>query len=140
VLLYWRSFTYDKYTGQGWETSRTSIIEYETNQSLRSPQAPYHILIRQIVRSVGQKTSTVYAAGEPIMINQPSEVAWRSTGDLFGIQLDNTAGYEVSSLLPVVDEGYPTFCWAKLPGLGEGSIIFYCPRVYRLESRIWLSS
>jgi transglutaminase-like putative cysteine protease len=102
--LYWRSLTYDVYTGHGWRTSSTSLSEYQANQPLQPPQAPYHILIRQTVRSIGQKSSTLYVAGEPVAINQPSETARRSIGDLFGVQIGSTMGYTASSLLPVVDE------------------------------------
>jgi hypothetical protein len=49
--LYWRSFTYDVYTGHGWQTSSTNLSEYSPGQSLPSSQLSSHILITQIVRS-----------------------------------------------------------------------------------------
>jgi transglutaminase-like putative cysteine protease len=102
--LYWRSFTYDKYTGHGWRTSSTSLDEIPPNQSLQLPQMPYHILIRQTVRSVGTETSTLHVAGEALAVDQHSRAAWRSSEDLFGIQIERTAGYTATSLLPVADE------------------------------------
>lgn len=102
--LYWRSFTYDKYTGHGWRTSSTSLDEVPPNQFLQPPQMPYHILIRQTVRYVGPETSTLYVAGEALAVDQHSRVAWRSSEDLFGIQIERTAGYTATSLLPVADE------------------------------------
>jgi hypothetical protein len=83
---------------------------------LQPSLAAYHILIRQIVRSIGQKISTLYTAGEPVAINQPSNAAWRSTGDLFGIQITNTAGYSATSLLPAVDEGALRSAGQDYPG------------------------
>jgi transglutaminase-like putative cysteine protease len=127
--IYWRSFTYDVYTGHGWQTSNTLLSEYQSSQSLRSFQAPYHILIRQIVRSVGEKISILYAAGEPVAINQPSEAAWRSTGDLFGVQLSSTAGYSVSSLLPAIDEGALRSAGQSYPGWVKQHFLFLPPDV-----------
>ncbi len=47
---------------------------------------------------------TVYAAGEPVSLDQPAEVAWRTTGDLFGVHLQQSTSYTVVSSLPVADE------------------------------------
>jgi transglutaminase-like putative cysteine protease len=114
--LYWRSFTYEVYTGRGWQTGSTSLSEYQTNQPLQTAQAPYHTLIRQTVRFIGQKTSTLYVAGEPVAVNQPSQAAWRSSSDLFGIQIDSTAGYAATSLLPAADEGTLRSAGQDYPG------------------------
>lgn len=102
--LYWRSFTYDNYTGRGWQTSDTVLSEFSTNQRLQPDQAPQHTLIEQNVHPVGKETRNVYAAGEPVAINHSGEAAWRSPEDLFGILIERAASYEASSLIPVVDE------------------------------------
>jgi transglutaminase-like putative cysteine protease len=104
ALLYWRSFTYDIYTGHGWQTSNTSSDEYQADKPLQPSQKAHHIFVRQVVRSIGQKTNTVHVAGEAVTIKQPSEAAWRLNEDLFGIRIHSTAGYIASSLLPAASE------------------------------------
>lgn len=101
---YWRSFTYDTYTGRGWRTSNTSSSQYRANQPLQPEQAPQHVPIVQVVRPVGGESSVVYAAGEPIAVNKPGNIAWRSPEDLFGILRGDTGSYETRSLISVADE------------------------------------
>ena len=102
--LYWRSFSYDIYTGLGWRTSGTEPKFYDADQSLQADHATGHILIQQDVHPIEDLGGRVYAAGEPVAINLQSEVAWRSSGDLFGIQVDQSVANRVLSLVPVVDE------------------------------------
>ncbi len=102
--LYWRSFTYDIYTGRGWRTSDTTLSQYQANQLLQPEQAPQHILIEQDVRPVGGESGIVYTAGEPVTVNYFSDAAWRSPGDLFGILISSAGSYEARSLVPVADE------------------------------------
>jgi transglutaminase-like putative cysteine protease len=101
--LYWRSFTYDVYTGHGWSTSPTTQETYQTGQSIQPSQLPDHILVDQIIRPFPGQTGTVYASGEPVSLNITSSTAWRTMQDLFGIQ-SGDSGYEVESLTPQVSE------------------------------------
>jgi transglutaminase-like putative cysteine protease/uncharacterized membrane protein YidH (DUF202 family) len=101
--LYWRSFTYDIYTGHGWSTSPTTLETYQPNQPIQPNQLPDHILVDEIVRPVPGEAGTIYASGEPVSINISSSAAWRSSNDLFGIQSADE-GYEVQSLIPLVSE------------------------------------
>jgi transglutaminase-like putative cysteine protease len=102
--LYWRSFTYDVYTGRGWRSSETEQSIYSANQPLQSDQAPNHILVQQVMRPVERGDGFVYAAGEPVTVNLQSDAAWRSPGDLFGIRIDGAVPYDIRSLIPVADE------------------------------------
>jgi transglutaminase-like putative cysteine protease/uncharacterized membrane protein YidH (DUF202 family) len=116
--LYWRSFTYDTYTGHGWSTSPTTQTQYQSNQQLQPPQAPYHQLILETVNPVPGQTGTIYAAGEAISVDIAATAAWRSNNDLFGLQTTGSS-YTVQSLLPMVSvdalrsagQDYPT--WVK---------------------------
>jgi transglutaminase-like putative cysteine protease/uncharacterized membrane protein YidH (DUF202 family) len=101
--LYWRSFTYDVYTGHGWSTSSTTQETYSAGELIQPAQLPDHILIDQIFRPFPGQTGTVYASGEPVTLNISSSVAWRSMKDLFGVQSGEN-GYEVESLIPQVAE------------------------------------
>lgn len=102
--LYWRGFTYDVYTGHGWSTSETTQQTYQADASLPTVSAPDHVLIQQDVRPVEDLGRTVYYAGEPTAFNIQSEAAWRSDGDLFGIQAGSSGPYAAWSLIPVADE------------------------------------
>ena len=104
VPFYWRSFTYDVYTGNGWRTSETEQTHYQSGQPLQQDHALEHIQIKQIVRPVEEADGVIYAAGEPVKLNLDSDVAWRSSNDLFGIQAEGSRSYEIYSLIPVVDE------------------------------------
>jgi transglutaminase-like putative cysteine protease/uncharacterized membrane protein YidH (DUF202 family) len=99
--LYWRSFTYDVYTGHGWSTSPTTQETYPADQIIQSAQLPAHGLIDQIFKPFPGQTGTVYASGEPVTLNISSSAAWRSMKDLFGIQ-SGDEGYEIGSLIPQV--------------------------------------
>jgi transglutaminase-like putative cysteine protease len=101
--LYWRSFTYDIYTGHGWSTSATEQSQYQAGQPLQADSLPGHLLIQQVIRPVPGAGGVIYAAGESVAMNVPGSAAWRSSNDLFGIQTGENA-YEVQSLIPIVDE------------------------------------
>jgi transglutaminase-like putative cysteine protease len=102
--IYWRSFTYDIYTGHGWRTSQTQENLFQPNDPLQADHAVDHVLIQQVIRPTEGAGGVVYAAGEPVSINFASEAAWRSSGDLFGIRLNSNNSYVVNSLVPVIDE------------------------------------
>jgi transglutaminase-like putative cysteine protease len=102
IPLYWRSYTYDDYTGSGWSTSATQQTQAEANQPLGSDRAPDHVLVQQVVRPFPGHGGLLYADGEPVQVDQGSQSAWRSQGDLFGVQLDQGGPYQVSSLVPLV--------------------------------------
>ncbi len=102
--FYWRSFSYDIYTGDGWRSSTTEQSPYKANQPLQTTRTLGHILIQQQVHPVENLGGTVYVAGEPLTVNLQSEAAWRSNGDLFGVRLDRNAAYGADSLIPLVDE------------------------------------
>ena len=101
--LYWRSFTYDIYTGRGWSSSPTQQSQYLAEQPVQTDQLPDHKLIQEVVRSVPGEGGIIYSAGEPVSMSVPSLAAWRSSNDLFGIQTESS-GYEIQTLLPVADE------------------------------------
>ncbi|HEX9090888.1 MAG TPA: transglutaminaseTgpA domain-containing protein, partial [Anaerolineales bacterium] len=101
--LYWRSFTYDIYSGHGWSSSTTQQSQYQPEQPIQADQLPDHLSVQEVVRPVPGQEGTIYAAGEPVRVNVASRAAWRTANDLFGIQTGNSA-YEVRSLVPVIDE------------------------------------
>jgi transglutaminase-like putative cysteine protease len=114
--LYWRSFTYDTYTGHGWSSSDTEESQYQADQALQPDHLPDHQLIQQVISPVPGEGGVIYVAGEPVSISVPSSAAWRSSNDLFGIQTGNS-GYAIQSLIPIINESrlrqagqaYPTW-------------------------------
>jgi hypothetical protein len=106
--LRWRSLTYDRYTGQGWLSGKTDIVAYSAGEPV-NPQTfdifkTAKVLIRQEVQLAGNPGSLVHVAGVLLAIDQPYQVAWRSSGDMFGATVE-AAGYQADSLLlPVSQE------------------------------------
>ncbi len=101
--LYWRSFTYDIYTGHGWSSSPTLQTPYQPGQAIEPAQLPWHVLVQQQVSFVPGQGGAFYAAGEPVTASVASNGAWRSSNDLFGIET-GAASYDIQSLLPVATE------------------------------------
>jgi transglutaminase-like putative cysteine protease len=101
--LYWRSFTYDVYTGHGWRTSATDQTTYQPGEPIQANHQLGHELIQESVNTVPGEGGSIYAAGEPVMIDASSNAAWRSSNDLFGIQTVSNS-YAIQSLIPLVDE------------------------------------
>lgn len=105
---YWRSLTYDRYTGHGWLTSRTETTDYEagevasieTNEIFKTSKV---LTMRQQIQLAGEGDGLLYVAGTLVMVDQPYEVAWRTSGDAFGATIE-TAAYSVISTAPLVDE------------------------------------
>ena len=100
---YWRSTTYDRYTGRGWATTLSGLQKFPAGQSiagkLESPTgAPYENL-RQNIQMTSGKGGVLYASGELLSVSQNYQVAWRGSGDLFGAQAAS-ANYSVDSRLP----------------------------------------
>jgi len=102
--LYWRSLTYDIYTGHGWQSTQTYEVHHQPNQPLQLEQVSQSLPIEQKVRSVDPNNTILYAAGEPFTINQDVNVAWRDPGDLFGILMEGTGSYSANSFVSFPDE------------------------------------
>lgn len=98
---YWRSFTYDWYTGRGWRTDNISSVAYEAGETLISEVPPGHRLIRQTVEEVGEVGDAVYAAGGLVTVNHSYAVARRSPDDVFGARID-AERYQADAVVPVV--------------------------------------
>ncbi|RME76598.1 MAG: transglutaminase domain-containing protein [Chloroflexi bacterium] len=111
---YWRGATYDTYTGYGWLTGKTTPQTVPPGEPLVQADLPARRLVRQTVEVVGSTGSLLYAAGEPVAVDQPVTVNRRSHDDLFGGRVDAPL-YRVDSLVPVASEaeldratgGYP---------------------------------
>lgn len=99
---YWRSLTYDRYTGRGWLTSRTETADYSAGQPALSPR-PEGQPVRQQVQVVNNRIGLLHAAGLLVTVDQPYKMAWRSSGDAFGAMVEAKT-YQADSLLLLASE------------------------------------
>jgi transglutaminase-like putative cysteine protease len=105
---YWRSLTYDRYTGQGWLTGKTQTIAYDAGEYVPSQppellESPGFSAIQQQIQVVGDVGGLLHAAGAFVTVDQPFQVAWRTSSDAFGATVEATS-YQVASTVPVVEE------------------------------------
>ncbi len=102
--LYWRSLTFDIYTGHGWRTSGTQMESYEAGAPATELLAPSQQVLRQEVRVVEPGDGLLYTSGQLVSASVPYTVAWRPQGDPFGATME-ALRYEALSRLPIIAEG-----------------------------------
>jgi transglutaminase-like putative cysteine protease len=78
---YWRSQTFDLYTGLGWTQSALQSQAVPAGQALESTPPPGQDLFQQFER-VKPDGPWIYAANAPYRVNQPVQAWWRASGDL----------------------------------------------------------
>ena len=104
---YWRSLTYDRYTGRGWIASATETVRYGAGDlavfHTVAPDSENHRSVRQKVRVAAEPDGLLYAAGELATADQEYDVAWRSPGDAFGVNIEATT-YQADSLVSTASE------------------------------------
>ena len=100
---YWRGATYDRYSGHGWITSQTKMVEYEASEPIISEDTPFHRVVRQKVQGVGQLGEMLYVAGTLVTADQDFSIAWRSSEDAFSTSIKATT-YQADSLVTVATE------------------------------------
>lgn len=100
---YWRSLTYDRYTGRGWVTGKTQLLNYAADEPAITPNAAGRVLVRQQIQTVGNQAGLLYAAGDLLAANQPYQIYWRNPGDPFAATIAANA-YQVDSLAPAAGE------------------------------------
>jgi transglutaminase-like putative cysteine protease len=81
---YWRSNSYDDYTGNGWETRDFETVTYEAGQPIHSTDIESRRLVRQEVFLIAEESQMVYATGTLVTTNHGFTVDWRSPEDEFG--------------------------------------------------------
>ena len=101
---YWRAFTYDTYTGRGWQTGPTETVEYKAGEPADTPtETPPRRTLRQKVHGIGDLKGRLYVSGELATADQDYRVVWRSPDDAFGAEIEATV-YRADSLLPLASE------------------------------------
>ena len=111
---YWRSNTFDIYTGLGWATSQVQSIKYPSGQALYEVPSNYQLLSQNFNIRHGDAGS-LYWTGNLYRSDMPFEAAWRIPpgqnypqavdpfrgADLLGA-LNTTHSYQVESLVQQV--------------------------------------
>ncbi len=110
--LYWRSITYNVYTGKGWATSLSEGEKYPANSRFFDKYPPGYLPIQQYITRSPGKSERVYWTGTLWTVDQPFEIAWRNpplsdagsvvsleTLDMLGA-LTRAANYRAISLVP----------------------------------------
>jgi transglutaminase-like putative cysteine protease len=109
--LYWRSLTFDSYTGSGWTNGPTERITYQSGELAGDvPPLPNQI-IHQEVRATDKTAGLLYSAGTPMTADHDFRVAWRALpasepfpqGDLFGASI-KSGSYRAVSWIPTPTE------------------------------------
>jgi transglutaminase-like putative cysteine protease len=102
IPFYWRSQTFDYYTGHGWAAITASQADFEANQLfIGLPLSENHLILRQRVQRIGTSDNNVYVSGELVSVDQPYSAIWRDSGDLIGAQTEATV-YRAESHLPFI--------------------------------------
>jgi len=106
---YWRSLTYDRYTGRGWRVGRTKTLDYKAGTWVTDEARPELQLIQQIIQVVDEGDGLVYAAGELLGLDRNYRVAWRTNDegspvqDSFGATFKGKT-YRAQSQIPLVSQ------------------------------------
>jgi len=123
---YWRGSTYDRYTGRGWTTSATEIVDYRAGESARAETLRGQRAITQTIEWLGAP-GLIYATGALVTVNHDFRVAWRSPEDAFSASITTTV-YRVESRIAVVGEkelrassaNYPAWVHQRYLALPDG--------------------
>jgi hypothetical protein len=95
----WRALTYDQYQGRGWQTSSLILEDLAAGELIDAPESPSDLVVRQWIRVIGEMGGLAYSAGNPAVLDQEVEVAWRDTGrDAFALTIGKPL-YQVESIV-----------------------------------------
>jgi transglutaminase-like putative cysteine protease len=100
---YWRSHTYDRYTGLGWAADETETVAYRAGVAAITKTVETQRVVRQEVRWLGEEGHLAHAAGTLMVADHDYTVAWRSSTDPFAAQV-RAGTYRADSLVPVASE------------------------------------
>ena len=75
---YWRSYSYDRYTGVGWQASPTVEVEYRPGQEIAVIQSDKFEIVTQDIRLSNSIRGILYSAGPPVTVDQEVLVSWRT--------------------------------------------------------------
>jgi len=101
---YWGSYSYDQYTGTGWQASPTVEVEYSPGQEIIPIQNENFDIVTQKIRLSNAISGTLYSAGSPVTVDQDVLVSWRTlinepqNGDRHAYQVDDLFAATIDNL------------------------------------------
>jgi len=110
---YWKSLTYDVYTGNGWTTSPTVSEKYKSGELFSKALKPNHRLAVQEIQMFEDQGDLLYTSGDLVTSDRDFEVANRTSRDgiedIFGAsiiqkQFEDSLRYSTTSQIPTVGE------------------------------------
>jgi transglutaminase-like putative cysteine protease len=128
--FYLRSLIYDKYTGRGWTSRETQVLDYSPGEQIPTRNIENAYQIRQQIRFIEDLSGILYTVGDLQSVDQEFQVAWRiqdpETGiyDFFGATVEAET-YRADSTVPVYSEvelrsagqNYPDWVLERYMGL-----------------------
>ena len=93
---YWRSITYDRYTGRGWATGNTQRMGYQADAATVAETPVRRRVVQQRVQGLEYASNLLHVAGEVMTVDQPYDIDWRGPDDIFGATID-AATYRAKS-------------------------------------------
>ena len=96
---YWRSHSYDVYSGSGWEASALETVPYEAGARVAEEALRAQRIIRQRVQRVDESSQLAYAPGTIMVTDQDYAVVRRSSYDPFAVTVEGRA-YRLDSTVP----------------------------------------
>jgi transglutaminase-like putative cysteine protease/archaellum component FlaG (FlaF/FlaG flagellin family) len=103
VRYYWRSQTFDHYTGSGWTLTTNRTVELDADQPLHPNLGTllkdFKLVTQHVTRY--QPMQAVLVTGELLALDQPATVTWRSPDDFAGASTPSRT-YTAESQVPLV--------------------------------------
>ncbi|MCL6431684.1 MAG: DUF4129 domain-containing protein [Anaerolineae bacterium] len=95
---YWRTLTYDTYTGSGWLNGPHTELERAEEEPLSEAMFPFTVLTQTYTLREGWE-GLVPAANEPMLVDRTCELSRRTATDLVGFVVAGRT-YTVTSWIP----------------------------------------
>jgi transglutaminase-like putative cysteine protease len=98
---YWRSLTYDRYTGFGWRTSTTVQQPFEAGEQVATTTSELWRVLRQTITLRSNQSGRLHLTGDLITADHDFVVEQRQPGDIFATIIE-AREYQVDGLIPLV--------------------------------------
>jgi transglutaminase-like putative cysteine protease len=76
---YWRNIVYDKYVGNGWLNTQTSVLNLESNDPRLEPHDHARVPITQTITVFASDQNILSALSQPIRFDVPIEIRYKPT-------------------------------------------------------------
>ena len=114
---YWRSLSYERYTGRGWWTGTPRRVEQPPGAIIPAPQYAGQRLLLQSMQVLTGTGRLVYAAGALRRVEVAHTVAWRARSDLRGLD-DPAAARDLFGVTTTARE-FQVESWVSQPSQAE---------------------